>query len=115
MWFNGELRSLVSKGRCIQKPLRTGSRRKDDDEAIARTFRDLIFNGKVRDAMHFLSRKTSGRVLQLIPDITEGEETMQSVREILKDKHPLATPATPSTILDTEDDPEPVNLILIMN
>ena len=79
MWFNGELHALVSEGRCIQKHLRTGSRQKDDDEAIAKTFRDLILNGKVRDAMRFLSRKTSGGVLQLnelIPDKREGEKTM---------------------------------------
>ena len=86
----------MNEGRCIQKHLRTGTRRKDDDEVIARTFRDLILNGKVRDAMRYLSRKTGGGVLQLdemILDRKEGDDTiMQSVRDILKDKHPLAVP-----------------------
>ena len=53
---------------------------------MARTFRDLILNGKVRDALRFLSRNTSGGVLkldELIPEQTEGGETvMRSVREI---------------------------------
>ena len=66
--------------------------------------------------MHFLSRKTSGGILQLdkmIPDKTEGEEAvMQSVQEILKDKHPLAAPSTPCTLLDNEDNPEPIDPIL---
>ena len=55
LWLNGELRALVNEGRCIQKHLRTGTRRKDDDEAIARTFRDLILNGKVMQRCHALS------------------------------------------------------------
>lgn len=37
---------------------------------------------------------------------------MRSVQDILKEKHPVAAPATPCTLLDNEDDPEPVNLIL---
>ena len=83
LWLNGELRALVNEGRCIQKHLRTGTRWKDDDEVIARTFRDLILNGKVRDAMRYLSRKTGGGVLQLdemILDRKEGDDTiMRSV------------------------------------
>ena len=37
---------------------------------------------------------------------------MHSVREILEDKHPEATTAASSTLLDNEDTPEPVNPIL---
>ena len=87
-----------------------------DDEAMARTFRDLILNGKVRDALRFLSRNTSGGVLkldELIPEQTEGGETvMRSVQEILEGKHPEATIPASSTLLDNEDTPEPVNPIL---
>jgi len=83
LWLNGELRALVNEGRCIQKHLRTGIGRKNDDEMIARIFRDLILNGKVRDAMRYLSRKTGGGVLQLdemIPDRKEWDDTiMRSV------------------------------------
>jgi len=42
LWLNGELCALVNEGRCIQKHPRTGTRQKNDDEVIARTFRDLI-------------------------------------------------------------------------
>ena len=61
--------------------------------------------------MHFLSRKTTGGVLQLnemIPDITEGVETMRSVQDILKEKHPLAAPATRCTMKMTQSQSDPV-------
>ena len=63
-WHKGRLHALLQEGRCIQKHLGTGSKRMDD-EAMARNFRDLILNGKVRDALRFLSRNTSGGVLKL--------------------------------------------------
>ena len=115
LWHKGELHALLTEARCIQKHMGTGSRRMDDD-VIARTFRDVVLNGKVRDALRFLSRNTSGGVLkldELIPDkAEEGETVMRSVREILEDKHPEAAAPTPSTLLDNVDTPEPANPIL---
>ena len=106
-----DLCALLSEGRCIQKHLGTGTWRTDND-AIARTFRDLILNGKVRDALHFLSRNTNG-VDDLIPEKAEdGETEMRSVREILKDKHPKAISPPSCTLLDDNDPPYPVNSIL---
>ena len=115
LWHKGELQALLNEGRCIQKHLRIGLRR-SDDEAIAKTFRDLVLNGKVRDALHFLSRKTNGGVLQLdelIPDKSDqGETVMRTVHDVLKDKHPPGTPPSPYTLLDNDDNPESVNPIL---
>ena len=107
MWLNGEPCALVNEGKCIQKHLRTGAGWRDDDETIARKFRDLILNGNVRDAMHYLSRKCDGGVLKLdemIPDTKEGEDTiMRCVQVILKDKptsHPscIMYPVRPSNL-----------------
>lgn len=49
-----------------------------DNDAIARTFRDLILNRKVCDALRFLSRNTNGGILKLddvIPEKAEDGET----------------------------------------
>ena len=86
-----------------------------DDEAIAKTFSDLISNGKVRGALRFLSRKNSGGVLRLeemVPDKTGEETVLRSVHEILKDKHPTSSLPIPCTLLHSEEDQDSTNFIL---
>ena len=61
-------------------------------ETIARTFRDIMLQGKVTSALNYLSSKTNGGVLHLddfVPETTSnGETKMRSTRDILNDKHP---------------------------
>ena len=115
LWYKGDIRALLNEGKCIQKHLGTGTRRMDND-SIARTFRDLILNGIVCDALRFLSRNTNGGILkldELIPEKAEdGQTEMRSVREILEDKHPKAMSPPSCTLLDNKDPLEPVNSIL---
>ena len=54
-WHGGEIETLLSEGRCIQKHLHRGIRQ-PDDEAIARVFRDLMLQGKTQSALRYLSR-----------------------------------------------------------
>ncbi len=99
LWSNGQLQALLSEGRCIQKHLKTSSRHMDDD-AISKTFSDLISNGKVRGALRFLSRKNGSGVLQLEEMVQDkvGEETvLRSVQKssktnILPVHHPSHAP-----------------------
>ena len=109
----GDIQSLLDEGRCIQKRLHQGARHSDND-AITRKFRDLIIQGKVQNALRFISRNTSCGVLKLddlIPEpLSNGETELRSTRDILLDKHPSGkAPAACSLLID---DPEPINPIM---
>ena len=99
--------------KCIQNHLHR-STPQTDDEIIAKTFRDIMLQGKVRSALNYLSRKTNGGVLQLddlIPETSSnGETLMRSARDILNDKHPKGKAPPPSTLVDGIT--EPTNPIL---
>ena len=73
-----------------------------------------MLQGKTQGALRYLSRSTSGGVLQLddlVPETTsDGESETRSVQDILKDKHPVGKDPSPGTLLN--GDPEPVNPIL---
>ena len=92
MWHKGEIKSLISEGKRIENHLHRRIPQTDDDDIIARTFRDIMLRGNVRSALNYLSRKTNGGVLQLdglIPEACDnGETLMRSSRDILNDKHP---------------------------
>ena len=55
LWHGGDIKSLLDEGRYIQKHLHSGTRQ--DDEAIARTFKDLMLQGKVQSALRHPSLK----------------------------------------------------------
>lgn len=100
-WKNGEIDSLVTEGRVLQKHLQSTGRKTRENDAkggMARAFARLMFEGRVRAALRLLSDSNSGGVLNL-DDMIDG----LSVREILKRKHPDAAPADPETLLQMDD------------
>jgi hypothetical protein len=113
LWREGSIEELLDEGKCIQKrlPKVTSS---SDDESISRIFRNIMLQGKVQNALNFLSRKTNGGVLRmddLIPDsLNDGESVMKSTRDILEEKHPTGKTANPCTLLPGE--PEKANPII---
>ena len=82
LWYKGDICALLNEGKCIQEHLGTSTWQMDNN-GIARTFCDLILNGKVRDTLRFLSGNTNDGILkldELIPEKAEdGETEMQSV------------------------------------
>ena len=90
------------EGGCIQRYLLSRPRQSDDD-AIARNFGKMMEQGKVRSALQYLSRKTTGVILHLDDMIPTGspnsETTLQSTRDVLQDKHPAGIPPDPSSLL----------------
>ena len=113
IWRGGDIQSLLDEGRCIHKRLHQGARH-SDNEAIALKFRDLMIQGKVQNALRFISRNTSGGVLKLddliLEPLRNGETELHSNRDILLDKHPLGK--APAACFLLIDDPEPINPIM---
>ena len=112
MWINGDIEALLDEGKCIQKRLNKSTNSKCDD-TIGRTFRDLMLQGKVQSALNYILRNSNGGVLKLDDLIQvatkEVESFEQSVRDILKEKHPVRKVPMVSCLIDGE--PEKVNPI----
>ena len=108
MWKQGDIPSLTQEGRCIQRYLLNRSRPSDDD-AIARNFGKMMEQGKVRAALRYLSRNTTGGVLSLddmIPTVSSSsnsEPELRSTRDILEDKHPAGKSPDPSSLLSSSE------------
>ena len=113
LWLDGDIQALLDEGKCIQKRLGKATS-PSNNVAIARTFRDLMLQGKVQGALRYLSRNTNGGVLKLedlIPETTaDGESILRSTRDVLKEKHPLGK--DPDTCSLVNGEPEPVNPIV---
>ena len=62
LWLDGDIQALLDEGKCIQKRLGKATS-PSNNVAIARTFRDLMLQGKVQGALRYLSRNTNGGVL----------------------------------------------------
>ena len=108
MWKQGDILSLTQEGRCIQRYLLNRSRPSDDD-AIARNFGKMMEQGKVRAALRYLSRNTTGGVLSLddmIPTVSSSsnsEPELRSTWDILEDKHPSGKSPDPSSLLSSSE------------
>ena len=118
LWKQGNIPSLVQVGRCIQRHLLSRPRPSDDD-AIARNFGKMMEQVKVRSALQYRSRKTTGGILHLNDMIPTGspnsEPTLQSIRDVLQDKHPTGNPPDPSFLLPSSLDPNLFNPIIFEN
>ena len=101
LWQMGDIAELLQEGKAIQKSLNVSlsSRRDVKDDAItARTFSQLMMEGRVRTALQLLTKETRSGLLSLDEVISDGSG--KTVRDILEDKHP---------------DPEPIHADAILN
>ena len=79
------------------------------NERLARSFANLMFQGKTKAALRLLSEQSKGGVLHL-DDPVETGKGQRKVRDILADKHPPGQPAHPDTIIN--DNPTDVHPVL---
>ena len=92
LWREGNLDELLREGRTIQHHLthrRTRSELSNGDDNngyTARTFANLVFQGKIHSALRFLSDNQGGSVLSL--DEQASTDNNVTVREVLRQKHP---------------------------
>ena len=97
-WLNGDLIELLREGRTIQQCIPKSSPSMNN-EHLARSFANLMFQGKTKAALRLLSEQSKGGVLHL-DDSVEIGKGRRKVRNILIDKHPPGQPAHPDTIIN---------------
>ena len=89
MWNQGDIDSLVRKGRVLQRHLNVGAKRRaDSSEHLASTFSRLMLAGKTRAALHLLSEAGRGEVLSLDQFVDPSSDSPLSVLDALRKKHP---------------------------
>ncbi len=69
--------------------------------------------GKVRNALNYLSRDQSGGVLGLDDIVPQSNNNIMTTRDILRDKHPPGRPACPESLLPNQS--ETINPIIFNN
>ena len=91
-WQEGDIESLVREGRTIQRHLRQTSSRLDDMQRTTRIFTRLMFQGKVKGAMRFLSTESKGTSLTLDSLVTTGTQQPPTIvhDELAKNTHQVS-------------------------
>ena len=99
MWKKGQIDELVNEGKVLQQRAVNLSR-KDDDE-VARRFANLVFHGKMKEALRLLSSTSTRGCLS--PDLVLPENDNRTVFEELSRKHPKGRNIDPSALLPEND------------
>ena len=114
LWGRGEIAELLKEGTAIQRILHLSSQRRDseDESKQACKFAKLMMEGKVRAALRLLTKQAKSGLLRLDQVIGGYSSTAgRTVREILEEKHPNASPVHADAILcddPTNDDFHPI-------
>ena len=108
-WSDGDIDGLLREGRTIQKHLRPNSvnTRSDEPDQNTRIFSKLVFEGRIRSALRFLSDNHAG-VLNLDDNVDENH----TVLDVLRDKHPPARPLQAEALVTSSYDPPDVHPVL---
>jgi len=96
-WLQGDLNELMREGRTIQQRIPKSSSSMKNAQ-LARSFANLMFQGKTKAALRLLSEQSKGGVLHL-DDSIEAGNAERKVRDILADKHPIGQPAPPDAVI----------------
>ena len=108
IWSDGNIDLLMREARTIEQQIKeaslrsskTNSTRDYDDDA--RRFAALVMDGKMGTAARMLDNDSRGALHSL--DNTIGDQT---VRKVLRDKHPSAAPLHVDAVMDGEPLPQP--------
>ncbi len=109
LWTEGNITSLLEEGRTIQARLKFHTSTYKPRN-LMRSFADLMFRGKVRDALKLLSESDEGGPLSLSDTVSDSPPT--TVFDVLKSKHPPAQPTHPETIINKNLTPPPVHPVI---
>ena len=98
LWKDGDLASLLKEASTIQHRLKKFYQQKKTSNNPARQFVDLMFQGKIKQALEMLSKEGSGGILRL-DDTFHTNGTTRSVKDTLKLKHPSSQPTDPEVCI----------------
>ena len=110
MWRARRIADLVEEAECIQNhlPNKFGASKGQTDVGLSdTTFSKLVFDGKIKSAVRYLSRNSSGVLRMEDKPVTGSDKT---VLDYLLEKHPSAQSPPSEALLDSE--PLHVNPIL---
>ena len=91
-WKEGHFDELLREGRAIQHKLKQEKPKNESPEKLAKSFANLMIQGKVNAALRLLNKQESGGVAKLT------EETIKKLKEL----HPDATPAPENIMMSGE-------------
>ena len=106
LWVDGDLDRLLQEGRTIQQRMRRTLQTPRSEEKLAHSFAKLMMEGKVRAALRLISKHEGGPPLALDEKV-ETNGKIQTVRDVLKLKHPKGAPISPSAIVSVPSPVEP--------
>ncbi len=101
-WREGDLDGLMREGRTLQTQLRSSNRLSQEHQT--RTFSKLVFEGKIRAAIRFLSDNHGGGVLDI-----NGTVGGKKVIDVLREKHPSARNVSLEALVTTTEDPPDIH------
>ena len=107
LWSEGEFDDLLNEGKALQGHLPKIHNTKDAEDHLARSFSNLMFEGKTNAALQLLTNRSKGGVLHLDSTIPSNSGGSTTVVEALKSKHPISHPATAEAIQTFEGDEAP--------
>ena len=115
MWINGDIRELFTEGHFLQERLPTRTSL-DNYEDISSKFCKLMYKGKTKSALNYLSRNTTGGILnpQDVIQLTPESDPI-SVLEILEKQHPSSSDPNPEILLQHDTFCLPFNNIIFYN
>ena len=98
LWKDGNILMLLEEGKIMQQRLPSchGSNSPDPQDT-ARGFARLMFQGKVKAVLRFISDQSRGSFLPISASV--GDSTV--LKELVK-KHPCPTPATTTSLIATD-------------
>ena len=86
-WKDGDITNLLEEGSTIQAYMLRPSHQKGNVKNRSKQLADLVFGGKIKQATNMLSEEGKAGILRLDDNISSMTGD-QSVKEVLKSKHP---------------------------
>ncbi len=110
LWSEGKFDDLLNEGKALQGRLPKIHNTKDAEDHLARSFSNLMFEGKTKAALQLLTNRSKGGVLHLDSTIPSSSGESTTVLEELKSKHSTSHSATAEAIQPIVGNEAPSNV-----